>query len=59
MLHAVNGGEQNQARALLTGALTGAQTGLSGVSQRFLDGLEDAPDLDELAADLVLKVGSP
>ena len=30
VLHAVNGGGQNQARAILTGALAGAQTGLSG-----------------------------
>ena len=30
VLHAVNGGGQNQARAILTGALVGAQTGLSG-----------------------------
>jgi hypothetical protein len=30
VLHAVNGGGQNQARAILTGALAGAQAGLSG-----------------------------
>ena len=27
--------------AILTGALAGAQTGFSGIPQRFLDGLED------------------
>jgi len=42
VLHAVNGGGQNQARAILTGALVGAQVGLSGIPQRFIDGLEGA-----------------
>ncbi len=59
VLHAVNGGGQNQARAILTGALTGAQTGLSGIPRRFLDGLEDATALRELAMDLASKVGNP
>ncbi|MDG4867438.1 ADP-ribosylglycohydrolase family protein [Guyparkeria sp. 1SP6A2] len=45
VLHAVNGGGQNMARAMLTGALTGAQVGLSGIPQRFIDGLENAGDL--------------
>ncbi|MGA8239592.1 MAG: ADP-ribosylglycohydrolase family protein, partial [Desulfobacterales bacterium] len=57
-LHAVNGGGQNQARAILTGALTGAQAGLSGIPQRFLDGLEKAENLGKLAADLASKVGA-
>jgi ADP-ribosylglycohydrolase len=59
VLHAVNGGGQNQARAILTGALTGAQTGLSGIPQRFFDGLEEADALGKLATDLALKVGKP
>ena len=59
MLHAVNGGGQNQARAILTGALTGAQTGLSGIPRRFITGLEKADDLGKLAADLASTVGSP
>jgi ADP-ribosylglycohydrolase len=59
VLHAVNGGGQNQARAILTGALTGAQTGLSGIPQRFLDGLEEATALSKLAQDLASKVESP
>ena len=42
ILHAINGGGQNQARAILTGALVGAQTGLSAIPQRFLDGLQDS-----------------
>ena len=49
VLHAVNGGGQNQARAILTGALAGAQTGLSGIPKRFLDGLENNQELLELA----------
>ena len=52
VLHAVNGGGQNQARAILTGALVGAQVGLSRIPQRFLDGLETAAVLGRLAADL-------
>lgn len=50
ILHAVNGGGQNQARAILTGALAGAQTGLSGIPRRFLDGLENSEELLELAS---------
>lgn len=41
VLHAINGGGQNQARAMLTGALVGAQVGLSGIPKRFLSGLKD------------------
>jgi ADP-ribosylglycohydrolase len=59
VLHAVNGGGQNQARAILTGALVGAQTGLSGIPQRFLDGLEESTALLKLAADLASKIESP
>ncbi len=58
LLHAVNGGGQNQARAILTGALTGAQTGFSGIPRRFITGLEKADDLGKLAADLASTVGS-
>lgn len=49
VLHAVNGGGQNQARAILVGALTGAQTGLSAIPERFIDGLENAAELRQLA----------
>lgn len=45
VLHALNGGGQNLARAYLTGSLVGAQVGLSGIPQRFIDGLENAPAL--------------
>lgn len=49
VLHALNGGGQNQARCLLTGALVGAQVGLSGIPHRFLDGLENSEELIALA----------
>jgi len=52
VLHAINGGGQNQARAMLTGALAGAQTGLSGIPQYLLDGLDDSLILGKLAVEL-------
>lgn len=52
VLHAINGGGQNQARAILTGALVGAQVGLSGIPQRFVDGLENSSELVLLATRL-------
>ena len=52
VLHALNGGGQNQARAILTGALAGAQTGLAGIPGRFLDGLDDSQRLVGLATRL-------
>ena len=52
MLHALNGGGQNQARCILTGALVGAQVGLSNIPQRFLEGLENASELVALARKL-------
>jgi ADP-ribosylglycohydrolase len=58
VLHAVNGGGQNQARAILAGALVGAQTGLAGIPQRLLDGLEEADKLMGLAAGLAAQVSA-
>lgn len=52
VLHALNGGGQNQARCILTGALAGAQTGLSAIPRRFFTPLENAPELIELANQL-------
>lgn len=57
VLHAVNGGGENQARALLTGALVGAQAGLSGIPRRFLDGLGEGEALQQLAVALGSKAG--
>ena len=58
VLHAVNGGGQNQARAILTAALVGAQVGFSSIPQRFLDELEDVDTLKSLAIDLAAQINS-
>lgn len=58
VLHAVNGGGQNQVRAMLTGALTGAQVGMSGIPRRFLDGLEKAHELQDLAQRLASQIAT-
>lgn len=58
VLHAVNGGGENQARAVLTGALVGAQIGLSGIPKRFLEGLDETDMLQRLAMDVASKVGA-
>lgn len=52
VMHAINGGGQNMARAMLTGALVGAQVGLEGIPQRFIDGLEGGAELLTLAQKL-------
>ncbi len=52
VLHAINGGGQNQVRAMLTGALIGAQVGLSNIPKRFIEGLIDHESLLRLAEDL-------
>ena len=57
VLHAVNGGGQNQARAILAGALAGAQVGLDAIPARFIDGLHDAPVLVALARRLAEQAG--
>ena len=59
LLHAINGGGQNQARAILTGALVGAQVGLARIPKRFLDGLEESAGLGRLAAGLAAQVNKP
>ena len=56
VLHALNGGGQNQARSILTGALVGAQTGLAGIPRRFLDGLEEVDELRRLSESLASMV---
>jgi ADP-ribosylglycohydrolase len=58
VLHAVNGGGENQARAVLTGALVGAQTGVSGIPRRFLEGLDETDMLHRLGMDVASKVGA-
>jgi ADP-ribosylglycohydrolase len=49
VLHAINGGGQNMSRAMLTGALVGAQVGLSGIPPRFIKGLTAGSEIVELA----------
>lgn len=45
VLTAVNGGGNNMARACMTGAIVGAQVGLTGIPQRFIDGLMDRDEI--------------
>ena len=52
ILHALNGGGQNQARSILTGALVGAQVGIKNIPQRFIDGLNEKDELLSLATKL-------
>jgi len=52
VLHALNGGGNNMSRAMLTGALVGAQVGLSGIPERFVRGLTQAGTIVELARKL-------
>ncbi len=49
VLQAINGGGQNMSRACLTGALVGAQIGLSAIPERFVTGLENHGELVDLA----------
>ena len=51
-------GGENQARAILTGALVGAQVGLSGIPRHFLDGLDEAETLKRFAMELASQVGA-
>lgn len=59
VLHAVNGGGQNQARAMLTGALCGAIGGVQAIPDRFLQGLESARERRALAAQLAQQMQAP
>lgn len=56
VLHAVNGGGQNQARAILVGALVGAQTGYSQIPRRFIDGLINIEELERLTSQLAEQI---
>jgi ADP-ribosylglycohydrolase len=49
VLHAINGGGQNMSRACLTGALVGAQAGLSAIPSRFISGLANSGEIVTLA----------
>jgi len=58
VLHALNGGGQNQARTMLTGALAGAQVGLGGIPARLAEGLDEAGELRRLARALAEQVAT-
>ena len=45
-------------RAMLTGALVGAQVGLEGIPQRFIDGLEQGEELLTLTRELRAQAGT-
>ena len=53
VLSAINGGGNNMARAALTGALSGAMNGLSGIPERFITGLVDSECILEQVKTLV------
>lgn len=52
VLHALNGGGNNMSRAMLTGALVGAGVGLSGIPERFVEGLSRGAEIVDLARQL-------
>ena len=56
VLHAVNGGGQNQVRAILAGSLVGAQVGLSQIPKRFIEGLENYQVLLKMAEQLAKQI---
>jgi len=58
ILHALNGGGQNMSRAMLTGALVGAQVGVSGIPARFIDGLSGSRELLYLTKQLTNKIAT-
>jgi len=59
VLHALNGGGQNMSRACLTGALVGAQVGLSGIPERFVIGLDNHSDWVALGRSLGQQAEAP
>lgn len=50
VLCSINGGGQNTMRTSLVGALLGARVGLSGIPDRFIEGLEESEHLLKLAS---------
>lgn len=58
VLTAVNSGGQNQARAILVGALVGGMVGLPGIPRRFIDGLEKSAERMALAQRLATRLAS-
>lgn len=62
VLQAINGGGQNQARAMMVGALIGAQVGFSRIPERWIEGLREKEEIlglaERLAADAVAVDGT-
>lgn len=58
VLHAINGGGENRARAMLTGTLSGAIGGIQSVPRRFIDDLERGHERLEKAARLALQAAA-
>lgn len=58
VLNAINGGGQNLARAMLTGALCGAIGGLEAIPQRFIEGLSEGQQYLALAKELSVLASS-
>ena len=58
VLHAINGGGQNMSRACLTGALVGAQAGLSAIPARFIERLAGGEEIVALAQNVAASVTS-
>ncbi len=54
--HAINGGGQNQARAMLTGALVGVTVGINGIPKRFNEGPNDKQDIVTTALELACQI---
>jgi len=52
VMPALNGGGNNMARAALTGALAGAQVGLSGLPEYLIEGLYDHERLIDMAKEI-------
>jgi ADP-ribosylglycohydrolase len=49
VLHVISGGGQNVSQVCLTGALVGAQVGLSGIPPRFISGLAKGQEIVAIA----------
>lgn len=56
VLHAVNGAGENISRAMLTGALVGAEVGIAGIPKRFIEGLENANEFLALVNEVAKKL---
>ncbi|MBY0403176.1 MAG: ADP-ribosylglycohydrolase family protein [Cyanobacteria bacterium] len=58
VLHSLNGGGLNLSRTMLTGALVGAQVGVQGIPQRFIEGLSHSANIQLLIEELTRQIQS-